>query len=36
MQVFKTRWFVRFARSERIANVSLLEAIAPPGRNDRW
>jgi hypothetical protein len=28
MQVFKTRWFARFARQERIADASLLEAIA--------
>jgi hypothetical protein len=28
MQVFKTRWFARFARQERIANATLLEAIA--------
>jgi len=28
MQVFKTRWFARFARHERIADVSLREAIA--------
>jgi hypothetical protein len=27
MRVFKTRWFARFARQERIANASLLEAI---------
>ncbi len=27
MQVFKTRWFARFARNERIADASLLEAI---------
>jgi hypothetical protein len=28
MQVFKTRWFARFARQDRIADASLLEAIA--------
>jgi hypothetical protein len=28
MQVFKTRWFARFARQERITNANLLEAIA--------
>jgi hypothetical protein len=28
MHVFKTRWFARFARQERITNASLLEAIA--------
>jgi hypothetical protein len=28
MRVFKTKWFARFARHERIADVSLLEAIA--------
>jgi hypothetical protein len=28
MQVFKTRWFVRFARQESIADASLREAIA--------
>jgi len=28
MQVFKTRWFARFARHERIADASLREAIA--------
>jgi hypothetical protein len=27
MQVFKTRWFARFARHEGIADVSLREAI---------
>ena len=27
MQVFKTRWFARFARNEGIANKSLREAI---------
>jgi hypothetical protein len=27
MQVFKTRWFARFARQERITNANLLEAI---------
>jgi hypothetical protein len=27
MQVFKTKWFARFARQESIADVSLLEAI---------
>jgi hypothetical protein len=27
MQVFKTRWFARFARSEGIADRSLREAI---------
>jgi hypothetical protein len=27
MQAFKTKWFARFARRERITNVSLLEAI---------
>jgi hypothetical protein len=28
MQVFKTRWFARFARQERIADTGLHEAIA--------
>ncbi len=28
MQVFKTRWFARFARREGIAHESLLDAIA--------
>lgn len=28
MQVFKTRWFSRFARQERIGDASLREAIA--------
>jgi hypothetical protein len=28
MQVFKTRWFARFARQEKIADVYLREAIA--------
>jgi hypothetical protein len=28
MQVFKTKWFARFARQERIADASLHEAIA--------
>jgi hypothetical protein len=28
MQVFKTRWFARFARREQITNESLREAIA--------
>jgi hypothetical protein len=28
MEVFKTRWLVRWARRERIADSSLLEAIA--------
>jgi hypothetical protein len=28
MQVFKTRWFARFARQELIPDASLLEAIA--------
>mgnify|MGYP001251366549 FL=1 len=28
MEVFKTRWVVRWARRERIADSSLLEAIA--------
>jgi hypothetical protein len=27
MQVFKTRWFARFARQERIGDASLREAI---------
>jgi hypothetical protein len=27
MQVFKTRWFARFARNEQIADASLLDAI---------
>ena len=27
MEVFKTRWFARFARQERIADSSLREAI---------
>ena len=27
MKVFKTKWFVRFARRERISNRSLCEAI---------
>lgn len=27
MHVFKTRWFARFARQQRIADASLLEAI---------
>jgi hypothetical protein len=27
MQVFKTKWFARFARNERIGAASLLEAI---------
>ncbi len=28
MRVFKTRWFARFARQEKIADAGLLEAIA--------
>ena len=32
MQVFKTRWFARFARNEGIADKSLLEAIERAGR----
>ena len=28
MQIFKTKWFARFARSELIADASLREAIA--------
>jgi len=28
MQVFRTRWFARFARQERISEASLREAIA--------
>jgi hypothetical protein len=28
MQVFKTKWFARFARQEQIADVYLREAIA--------
>ncbi len=28
MQVFKTKWFARFARQERIADTRLREAIA--------
>jgi hypothetical protein len=28
MQVFKTRWFARFARQEQIADAGLREAIA--------
>jgi hypothetical protein len=28
IQVFKTRWFARFARNEQIADASLREAIA--------
>lgn len=28
MKVFKTRWFARFARQERISDASLREAIA--------
>jgi hypothetical protein len=28
VQVFKTKWFARFAKHERIADASLLEAIA--------
>ena len=28
MKVFKTKWFARFARQERIADTSLREAIA--------
>ncbi len=28
MRVFKTRWFAKFARRERIADTSLLDAIA--------
>jgi hypothetical protein len=28
MQIFKTRWLARFARHERITDVSLREAIA--------
>ncbi|HUD14688.1 MAG TPA: type II toxin-antitoxin system RelE/ParE family toxin [Terracidiphilus sp.] len=28
MQVFKTKWFARFARNEQIADKSLQEAIA--------
>lgn len=36
MQVFKTRWFARFARHEHIAEASLIEAIqrAEPGLID--
>ena len=32
MRVFKTRWFVRFARSERIDDESLSEAIGRASR----
>ena len=32
MQVFKTRWFARFARNEGIADKSLREAIERAGR----
>ena len=32
MQVFKTKWFARFARNERIADKSLCEAIERAGR----
>ena len=32
MRIFKTRWLVRFARRERIADVSLKEAIARAAR----
>jgi hypothetical protein len=28
MRIFKTRWFARFTRQQRIADASLLEAIA--------
>jgi hypothetical protein len=28
MRIFKTRWFARFTRQERIADASLLDAIA--------
>jgi hypothetical protein len=28
MRIFKTRWFARFVRHERIADTSLIEAIA--------
>ncbi|MBI1208027.1 MAG: type II toxin-antitoxin system RelE/ParE family toxin, partial [Azospirillum sp.] len=32
MRIFKTRWLVRFARRERIADDSLKEAIARAAR----
>ena len=32
MRVFATRWFTRFARSERISDERLCEAIARAGR----
>lgn len=32
MRVFKTRWFARFARQERITDASLREAIARAAR----
>lgn len=32
MRVFKTRWFTRFARDERIPDDSLSESIARAGR----
>ena len=32
MRVFKTRWFTRFARGERITDGSLSEAVARAGR----
>lgn len=28
MRVFKTRWFVRFAKSEKISDTSLADAVA--------
>ena len=28
MRVFKTRWFVRFAKSEKISDASLADAVA--------
>lgn len=32
MRIFKTRWFVRYAKRERIGDVSLVEAIERAGR----
>jgi hypothetical protein len=32
MRIFKTRWFARYARREKIADASLLEAVSRAGR----
>ena len=32
MRVFKTKWFIRYARRERIKDASLAESVAPAER----